>query len=125
LAARSTSQDRERAFLRATLRGRPSHRAVAGRRHAPSFFKRDPPVDALEQIFDDRARLVQEGTLFEQSRDDALDERDLRVLEPLKAPAIELQAEDIVDARKPGVDHLGDAGLAGTPVAVHADRHQR
>jgi hypothetical protein len=80
------------------------------------------PVDALEQVFDSGARLVQQGTLFKQSRDDALDERDLRVFKPLKPPAVEFQAEDIIGVRKAGLDHFEDTGLAHAPVPVHADR---
>jgi hypothetical protein len=64
----------------------------------------------------------QQGTLFKQSRDDALDERDLRVFKPLKAPAVEFQAEDIIGVCKAGLDHFKDTGLPHAPVPVHADR---
>jgi hypothetical protein len=62
------------------------------------------------------------GPLIEEAGDDTLDQRDLGVLESLKTPAIELEAEYPVAAVQPRLDHFENAGLASTPVAMHADR---
>jgi hypothetical protein len=56
------------------------------------------PIDAPEEVFDRGARAIQQRALFEQSHDNPLDERDLRVFETSESPAIELQAQDLVVA---------------------------
>lgn len=60
--------------------------------------------------------------LLHETRDDALDQRDLGVFETLEAPAIELEAKHVVVARESRFDHLQDTGLPRAPVAMDTDR---
>jgi hypothetical protein len=51
-------------------------------------------------------------------------QRDLGVLEALKLPPAELEADDVTAVGKGALHHLQHAGLSRTPVAVDADRHR-
>jgi hypothetical protein len=82
------------------------------------------PIDPAEDICDHRPGLRQQRTLLDQTGDDALDQRDLGVLETLKPPSVKLETEDAVLAREATLDHLEDAGLPRAPIAVNANRHR-
>jgi len=95
-----------------------------GRERQTAAVARDlEPIDPAEDICDRRPRLRQQRALLEQTGDDALDQRDLGVLETLEPPSIELETEDAVLVRKTTLDHLEDAGLPSAPIAVNANRH--
>src|SRR6185312_15413223 len=53
----------------------------------------------------------------------SLDQRDLGIFEPLKTPAVELDAEDGLIRTKAVFDHFQNAGFASAPVAMNSDRH--
>ena len=82
------------------------------------------PVDPAKDIFDGIARLGNEGTLFHKFRYDTFDQSDLGILETLETPTIELDAEHILVAVEAVLNHFENAGLPGTPIAVHPDRHR-
>ena len=95
-----------------------------GQGEAAGSLRHLQPVDAPEDILDRGRGLVQGRTLLDQARDDPLDQGDLGILEALKAPSVELEAQDFVLVGEPRLDHFEHAGLARTPVAMHADRHR-
>jgi len=79
---------------------------------------------ALGEVIEiDSARRFGEcGPLVKKTRNDALDEGNLRILEALKPPAVELEAERVLAAHETGLDHFENAGLARSPIAMNADR---
>ncbi|MEY9441721.1 hypothetical protein ABIF14_008812 [Bradyrhizobium elkanii] len=81
-------------------------------------------IDPPPHVFDETCSLAQERTLFDEAGDNAFDQRDLGIFKALKAPAIELETEDLVLTVKSGFDHFKDAGFASAPVTVDADRHR-
>lgn len=93
-----------------------------GHRETAAFLGDLQPVDALQNPLDLIGRLGRQRALLDQAVHDALDQSDLGVLEALKLPPTELEAEDVAAFREGGLDHFQDAGLPRAPVAMDADR---
>ena len=68
--------------------------------------------------------LRQERTLFKQARNDTFDQRNLRVLKTLKAPAVEFEAENVPWALSESSIISKDARFSGAPIAMHADSYR-
>src|ERR1700735_5550369 len=81
------------------------------------------PVDALRQILKRASRLRQKRAFLDERCYNALDQRDLGILETLKPPTVELQAKSTAFCFKAHLNHFQNAGLAGPPIPMDANRH--
>ena len=116
----------ERADWAADMRvmiGNPVARSMA---KPPPALRDLQPVDAADCPPEGILPLGGERPSLDELGDDALDQRDLRVLESLELPPVEPDAEvasicsasALLEGR---LDHVEHARLPRTPVAMHAD----
>ena len=82
---------------------------IRGESQAACFLGRLQQIDSMKNVLYGVSGLRQQGTLFNKAGNDPFDQGNLGVLETLKAPAVELEAENTVICIKCYFDHLQDA----------------